>query len=131
MTKPENYPEYLCSYCTTLLLKSISFRDKCVRAMDLLNMAVLQSGMLTQSDILNVDRRYNNLVLPYVCESLLLNVKEESSPIPRDESDVESDNDFEGKRSTTTYWQVQHWTSTCKDRLLDEGHCMQRFDSFA
>ncbi|XP_037303615.1 zinc finger protein 79 isoform X2 [Manduca sexta] len=102
MTKPENYPEYLCSYCTTLLLKSISFRDKCVRAMDLLNMAVLQSGMLTQSDILNVDRRYNNLVLPYVCESLLLNVKEESSPIPRDESDVESDNDFEDDNDAQT-----------------------------
>ncbi|CAB3252254.1 unnamed protein product [Arctia plantaginis] len=44
---PDIYPQYLCSYCQRLLIKSNRFKERCIETQELLKQAAMEEPMLT------------------------------------------------------------------------------------
>ncbi|XP_072947057.1 uncharacterized protein [Epargyreus clarus] len=65
ITAGDGLPQHVCSYCSTLLLKYVTFREKCCNAQEFLKYCLQEQGELSMNYIRSLNREIHELILPY------------------------------------------------------------------
>ncbi|XP_035457710.2 zinc finger protein ZFP2-like [Spodoptera frugiperda] len=98
----DNYPQHLCVYCTALLLKCASFRDRCIKAQELMKLAERECEILTTTKLQSIAVLHETN-LPYTISDLNtteiidIHIKTEPEVILKEEVDYSDEEPLANK----------------------------------
>ncbi|CAH1642839.1 unnamed protein product [Spodoptera littoralis] len=128
----DNYPQYLCIYCTSLLLKYASFRDKCIKAQELMKLTEQGCELLTVTKLesLAVLHRTN---LPYAISNLktaelIVMSPENNKNLTDIHIKIEPDLSFKEEQD---YSDEEPLANKVKKRICEENLCVKDFEANA
>ncbi|KAF9793931.1 hypothetical protein SFRURICE_000448 [Spodoptera frugiperda] len=102
VSRADNYPQHLCVYCTALLLKCASFRDRCIKAQELMKLAERECELLTTTKLQSIALLHETH-LPYTIsdlnttEFLDIHIKTEPEVILKEEVDFSDEEPLANK----------------------------------
>ncbi|XP_068627378.1 zinc finger protein ZFP2-like [Battus philenor] len=87
ITEHDGLPQQICSFCGTMLLKSISFREKCCQAQEFLKYCLLEQRELSIDYLQTVSKEFN-LLQPYTMVTKVLTIDNTQQEMKGDTSEL-------------------------------------------